>query len=338
MSHEVPIGEAEFVDLMSSCQLSGENNAIAVAVSGGADSMALGVLAHKWGQAVGVTVTTLTVDHGLRTGSASEASQVKTWLLAHGIAHETLIWHPPQNISTAIQSRARDARYALMTAWCVQNHVSSLLVAHHQGDQAETVLMRLKKKSTLYGLCAMASVRLHEGIRVCRPVLSVPKSRLKATLKAVGQDWIEDPSNQNKDFERVRVRANLKYLEKEGVRVEALANVANSIRRVCNVIDKSANQLIETEVSAQGQAGLRLSPDFLKAPHRVTERALSKLLIRVGKGGYPPSPQKLKRLMTWMEQPTIKSRTLGGTLIRLQGSGFEISPERPRNKRVYSVK
>ncbi|MBL4693731.1 MAG: tRNA lysidine(34) synthetase TilS [Magnetovibrio sp.] len=321
-----PLSEAEFTDLMSRCG-GGASSNVAVAVSGGADSMALVLLAHRWAQAAGISITALTVDHGLRKESQAEALKVKAWLSVRGIKHEILTWQPPKNMTTALQARARTARYGLMIDWCLGHNAGAILLAHHLGDQAETVLMRMKKRSTLYGLGGMAPVRDQNGVNVCRPLLSVPKSRLIATLNEHGQDWVEDPSNQNLAFERVRVRAQMVQLEKQGITAERLAGVAKSARAVCDVIDKAADILTESSVSELEGPKTKVSLAFVKAPNRVAERALSKLLMKVGKCDYPPNPEKLKRLLEWMGKPGQKARTLGGTIIRSQNCGFEIVKE-----------
>ena len=334
MPHTNPIGGAEFSKLMETCEGVAQASHIAVAVSGGADSMCLAGLLHVWGTEQGIHVTALTVDHGLRDGSADEAQQVKVWLSQMGLDHHVLTWKPAKSPKSAVQARARKARYDLMRDCCQSLGITHLFLAHHLGDQAETVLMRLKKKTTLYGLGAMAPVREDAGLNMCRPLLTVPKSRLLATLKAKDQDWIEDPSNQNMNFERVRTRALLEELAKEGVCAERLGKVSMSARKVCGILDKAADQLIDDTV-VQGEAGaLSLGPNFLKAAPRVYERALSKLLLTLKGSGYPPSPDKLKRLAIWLASGNTGARTLSGVLVRRWGTGLQsdiqLSAELPR--------
>ena len=127
---------------------------IAIAVSGGGDSMALVLLADRWARAQGGRVTALTVDHGLRDGSSREAAQVATWLWGLEIAHTILPWTGPKP-KTGIQKAAREARYALMSDWCRGQGVLHLALAHNLEDQAETYLMRLGRGSGGDGLAAM---------------------------------------------------------------------------------------------------------------------------------------------------------------------------------------
>ncbi|HLU65659.1 MAG TPA: tRNA lysidine(34) synthetase TilS, partial [Kofleriaceae bacterium] len=167
---------------------------LAVAVSGGPDSLCLCLLAHGWAKARGGEVSALTVDHGLRPTSADEARQVAAWLGPRGIDHHVLRWTGAKP-ATAIQEAAREARYRLLGDWCRAAGVLHLLLAHHLDDQAETVAFRRARGSGPEGLAGMPAVRELAGLRLLRPLLGVPKARLVATLEAAGQAWLEDPSN-----------------------------------------------------------------------------------------------------------------------------------------------
>ncbi len=128
---------------------------IAIAVSGGPDSLALCLLADRWARARGGVAFGLTVDHGLRPESGAEAAQVRRWLAARGMAHRTLRWKGAHPLS-AIQEQARAARLALLTGWCRRAGVLHLLLGHQREDQAETALQRLVRGSGIDGLAAMA--------------------------------------------------------------------------------------------------------------------------------------------------------------------------------------
>jgi tRNA(Ile)-lysidine synthase len=179
---------------------------IAVAVSGGPDSLALVLLAKKWARQRGSSAWALTVDHGLRPESAAEARIVADWLAARAIPHEILVWTGDKPTS-GIQEAAREARYRLMTEWCRTHGCLHLFVAHHREDQVETHLIRRRAGSRIDGLAGMSAVRELAGCRLVRPLLSVPKARLRAVLEEEGQPFLRDPSNLNPVFERARLRA-----------------------------------------------------------------------------------------------------------------------------------
>lgn len=191
---------------------------VAVAVSGGSDSMALLRLlaARRQGLAA------LTVDHGLRDGSREEAEQVGRWCAELSVPHVILTWNGPKP-STGIQARARAARYDLMAAWCRAHGAGALLTAHTENDQAETVAMRKRRTSSAESIAGIWPETRWQGVRVLRPLLGVTRCALRAQLRAIGQGWLDDPSNENADFERVRIRRSLRQRDIAALAGEALA-------------------------------------------------------------------------------------------------------------------
>src|SRR5437762_3582092 len=178
---------------------------IAVAVSGGPDSLALAILADRWAREHGGQLIALTVDHRLRPESAEEAQIIGGWLAARGIAHHILVWADPKP-ATGIQEAARAARYRLLAGWCREQGCLHLLTAHHREDQAETYLIRRRAGSGIDGLAGMSALRELAGVRLVRPLLAVPKARLTALLETERQPFLSDPSNRNPVFERARLR------------------------------------------------------------------------------------------------------------------------------------
>ena len=175
---------------------------IAVAVSGGADSLALTLLLKEWCDAHGVTFVALTVDHGLRPESAQEAASLHTLLESLGIKHHILTWEGAKPTS-ALQEKARSKRYDLLEDWCHRHQFPYLFLGHHQGDQSETYCMRLRRHSGLLGLACMRPVVKKQRVTLVRPFLNISKDSLKAYLAEKGVAWVEDPSNENATFERV---------------------------------------------------------------------------------------------------------------------------------------
>lgn len=205
---------------------------LAVAVSGGADSMAL-----LWAVAQVFPkhcIIALTVDHGLRAGSAVEAAMVAEWCRPQGIAHATLPWTGDKP-ATGIQAAARAMRYGLLARACNDHGARVLMTAHHGDDQAETVFARVARGSGVDGLAAMPRERLiaagaGQPVTLLRPLLSWRRSALRAITSARGLPVADDPSNDNPDYERVRRRA---FLAASGVQdflgVDALNRMAASL-------------------------------------------------------------------------------------------------------------
>lgn len=324
----------EFAALMASMGPFEKAPNLAVAVSGGADSMALALLAHAWaGQRRGA-VTALTVDHGLRPRAAAEARQVRQWLNGHGISHRTLRWRGAKPDS-GIQAAARQARYDLLGQWCRRHGVLHLLSAHHGDDQAETILLRLQRGSGIEGLAGMPAVRALPGVRLLRPLLKVRRADLVATLEAQGQTWLEDPSNQEDRFARVRAR---RYLAGEGrpgdwmggtAALLELANEAATVRRQLGgaLADLSARTI-------------RLHPaGFCRFDHRLclgqNKALLAPLLADalrcIGGGIYRPRRERVGRLCRDLSQPVVPAgRTLAGSRVLPDGKGLLICREAGR--------
>lgn len=185
-----------------------DGTSFALAFSGGGDSLALlqYLKDHKGLKAV------LHVDHGLRDGSAEEA--VRAGELAKTLGHDltVLVWSP-EGSKSGLQEKARNARYGLMGAYCRKHDIPALLTAHHADDQAETVLMRVKRGSGWRGAAGIWPQRYAPvwpelaGVTLYRPVLSVYRSDLRASLGSLNP--VNDPSNSNADFARVRAREEL---------------------------------------------------------------------------------------------------------------------------------
>lgn len=180
---------------------------LAIAVSGGADSVALALLAKAYAVARGGAVVALTVDHRLRAESTDEAATVARWMHAHGIAHYTLTpAHTPT--SNNLQEAARHWRYDALAEWCRDHGMLHCLIAHHAGDNRETLLHQQQRDATTEQ-AGMARVRHHHGVRFLRPLLTMEHTQLEDYLRSKNQSWIEDPSNQNPRFTRVRHRTLL---------------------------------------------------------------------------------------------------------------------------------
>jgi tRNA(Ile)-lysidine synthase len=227
LSSGAALGAAEFAALMAPLGPFEPLPQLAVAVSGGADSMALALLADGWARGRGGSVLGLIVDHGLRVESAGEAEDTRRVLTGQGIAARVLritgLARGP-----ALAARARTARYALLRAACAEAGIVHLLIGHHAADQAETVILRALARSGPAGLAGMAGLVEEAGLRLLRPLLSVPPARLRATLAAARVGWAEDPSNADGAFSRPRLRALRRDREGAGPATAALLAAAQA--------------------------------------------------------------------------------------------------------------
>jgi tRNA(Ile)-lysidine synthase len=220
------ITDAEFAAAMAALGPFEPAPRIAAGVSGGADSMALALLALTWARERGGSLLALVVDHRLRSESGREATQTVARLSARGIEAKMLeiqgLEHGP-----ALAERARTARFALLEAACSEAGILHLLLGHHAGDQAETLQIRALGGSGPAGMASMAPVVETRTLRLLRPLLAIPPVRLRATLRSVGVAWVEDPSNI--DAAALRARLRLLRRDHEGVGSATATLVAASI-------------------------------------------------------------------------------------------------------------
>ncbi len=263
---------------------------LAIGVSGGVDSLALTLLADGWARRRGGRVVGLTVDHGLRSSSSEEARQTGSWLKLLGIDHEILVW-TGEKPKTGLQKHARDARYALLADWCRRHHCLHLMTAHHRQDQAETVALRKARRSGSAGLAAMAAIREIQGLRLLRPLLGIDKRSLEAHLRALGQPWLDDPSNDDPVFTRNRMR-------QVGLDIDSLAGEAErqgvwrrkTDRRVAEALVRHA------VIDPAGFATLD-AVGFERLPADLAFDLLTRLLMTIGGRIYPPRREALSRLL-----------------------------------------
>lgn len=306
---------AEFGPRMAALRPFEKSPHIAVACSGGPDSLALTLLADGWARGEGGRVTGLIVDHGMRPDSAAEATTVSGWLATRGIA-STILTRAGPSPAADRQAAARRARYALMRRWCEENGVLHLLLAHHRQDQAETFMLRLARGSGVDGLGAMAPVSGHAELRLLRPLLDVPRQRLVALLETCGQAYVDDPSNRDGAFARVRMRKLLPSLAGEGLTVERLAGTARRMARARAALEQATTALLAESAAIFPEGYALLSPaPLLAAAEEVALRALSRVLTCVGGAEHAVRLERLERLLRWLRSGAGNARTLGGCRI-----------------------
>lgn len=270
---------------------------IALAVSGGGDSMALAVLAAQVLLPQGIKVKAYTVDHGLRTDARAEAEAAGRSLAALGIAHEILTWDgvKPQ---TDIQVSARRARYNLLADACRRDGFKILLTAHQAEDQMETFWMRLAHGSGIDGLAGMADVRvLAADVYVARPLLAFTRDDLRGVCTAAGVEWAEDPSNENNKFLRVRLRGFEQVLAAEGLTPQRLAQVMQKMADAGAALEHIAAEkyaaVVRMYAAGYAQIDTRALCDL---PDDIARRVLSRVLRTIAPADYPPGFDMLEKL------------------------------------------
>ena len=279
---------------------------IALAVSGGSDSLAMMHLVKAWADTCGQRpfITVLSVDHGLRLEAPEECARVARWCDDIGLPHVTLMWQEPKP-RTGLQAKARQARYDLMTDWCLANDVPVLLTAHTADDQAETVVMRQSRTSSAKSLAGIWPERDWNGVRILRPLLSARRTELRNYLAAQHLPWIDDPSNVDRRFERVRVREQL-------AGDIGAAKIATISQRHVQDVEAVTEHWINSHLQIEETGLLRFSPkDFVELVHDVQDQILAALFHLSGITGLPDA-RKCRALSSWLSAAATGRRTLGG--------------------------
>ncbi len=283
-----------------------------MAVSGGGDSMALLLLAQAWAQAQGHDLHAVTIDHGLRPEAAAEAAFVAAVCARLGIDHTTIAWHG-RKPDSGLPQAAREARYRLLERHAKAIGADVILAAHSADDQAETVAMRLARGGgSGRGTAGMARrTLLPDGTVLARPLLATSRAELRHYLASVGQGWIEDPTNRDEAYERVRVRRALAAAPQ---RREALLQLALAAGRWRAVVARDAAGLLDRCVTRL--PGLVLELDFVaasRAPEPVLVAALQSLIAAAGGSRHFVSPASLAPILSGVGRRS--ATTLGGALI-----------------------
>lgn len=302
------IDGATFARLMAPFEPFETRPGIAVAVSGGRDSLCLALLAGEWARDRDGKLVALIVDHGLRAEAAHEAQATTRTLAAHGIESVVLRWRGTKRAS-GLQVAAREARYRLLGEACRERGILHLLVAHHADDQTETIAMRAARGSGPDGLAGMAALIETPDVRLLRPLLPVARERLTATLMERGVAWIDDPSNVDQRFERARLR-------RQGiVAVRPDDQRAGEEERLAG----AALDVLELD------EGIALDRSrFGRLPIGLRRRLLSRLVQGVGGGDYPPRRDRLERALERMAGPVDRGKSGRGADFTLSGCQFAL--------------
>jgi tRNA(Ile)-lysidine synthase len=309
----VPIDPAAFARAMQAFAPFESQPAVAVAVSGGPDSLAQLLLVDRWARERGGSAIALTVDHGLRPDSAPEAARVGAWARARGIAHTVLPW-AGEKPRSAIQDAARQARYRLLTEACAARGILHLAVAHHADDQAETVLFRRERDSGPAGLAGMAASRSLGAVRMIRPLLGWPKSALIETCRHFAQDFVEDPSNRSDSFARTALRRRL--AGDTGLRKSVLSEAGIAASRRADG-DRHLAEALARIAEIRPDGLVLLDPAAFLSTVADTRRAVLAATLRtVGGNAFAPGAEAVDRLDAALSSPDFAGASLAGCILR----------------------
>lgn len=320
---------------------------IGLAVSGGGDSMAMLYLAHNWTHQFGVRLWVATIDHGLRAQSAAEARMVADECRLLGWPHATLQWHWDQ--SGNVQDAARRARLALLDRW--RGPVKHVLLAHTQDDQAETVLMRLARGSGVDGLAGMKAARgvaphavtappfdkdeltgtcpsgdWTPGYRIVRPCLGMMRQELRHYATTLKGRWVDDPTNEDPTYQRVRMRKLVSLLQDEGITPTVLTDTAQRMARARDGLTARLAEAVDSVCQETDFGQVVIDRDAFAGLDTETQlRMLTSGVCYVAASEYRPRARASERLLELLLSG--RGGTLHGAELLIEKSRVRITRE-----------
>lgn len=280
-------------------------DSFAVALSGGSDSLALvHLLKETYPEA---KMVALTVDHQLREESSAEAQKVNQWMHQANISHHILTWHHDE-VAGNLQAKARNARYQLMTDWCKANQIPALLIGHTQDDQAETIAFMQARNSGPVGLSGMSAKRTVNDVALVRPLLTHTRQELQEWLTHKNLEWMSDPSNQNTDFTRVKIR---QQLEKDPAQKAKLLELGRqmSIQRL--EIERLHRIFVSEHIEQANQSLSCPLSSLLSLDEAQAAYTLGRIIQHVGGNDYPPRYAKRLHCLDKLKKAEELKFTLG---------------------------
>ncbi len=315
-----------------------EGEPVAIAVSGGPDSMALAQALLTLN--INNPIHILTVDHKLRAASSREAWDVKEWVSKYkrnDVYFNLLSWEGDKPTS-ALLEKARQVRYDLMATYCAEHKIKHLFLAHHKNDQAETFLIRLAKGSGLDGLAAMKSTQDYKDtITLCRPLLGLLKQDLVQYCEENKIAYAQDPTNENEDYLRPRLRQSFEALEKEGLSVDRLATLSKRLQRARAALEEISQKAFDTALKEKKEDTVRIDFNITLTQ---TEEIAFRMLIKATRILREEAPYNIRmdRLENLFEDlyfnPShFKSRTLGGLKFSITDKNTVLCIEKEKKKK-----
>ena len=311
-----------------------KKKSFALAVSGGSDSLCLAYLSKMYATEFKNKIHVLIVDHKLRNESHKEALKVKEILKKKGIQSKVLNWKgvvPKSNI----QRSARNIRYSLISDYCSKKSIKYLITAHHMDDQIENFFIRLLRGSGLTGLSSMPeSVNFNNDLKIVRPFLSFKKEDLKYVTVNIFKTYIQDPSNKDEKFLRVRVRKYRKNMEKEGLNTSKIIKTVNNLLSANKALNFYKNKALYKYVTFLSKNKCLINKQiFYEEAGEIIFKSFSDILSLVSGTYYPPKSKKVISLIERVKKNKFNKSTLGGCVVEKKDSFILISQE-PRVKKV----
>ena len=303
------------------------NDNFIVAVSGGADSLALAFLSKIYSIKKNISSKFFIVDHKLRPNSTLEAKKVRKILKKNFINADILTWRGKKPLKN-IQSLARKKRYELIFAECNKLKIKNILLGHHQDDFMENFFIRMLRGSGLKGLISLDKKNQIDDKNLIRPLLNQKKNDLIFVSKHVFNFYVKDPSNEDEKYQRIKIRKLIKHIQINGLDKEKFDKTIYNLRRSNKVINFYVKENIEkNSFLSITKKTLTLNKEFFEQPYEVVFRAFSDSIKLVGNKYYSARGKKLDKIIDEIENSKQLKATLGGCIIEKVNHTVIISKE-----------
>ena len=315
-----------------------KDKSFALAVSGGPDSLCLAYFSKIYSSEFDNKIHVLIVDHNLRKESNKEALKVKKILKRKKIPSTILRWKgfvPKNNI----QKNARDLRYLLISDYCSKKNIKYLITAHHGDDQIENFFIRLLRGSGLTGLSSMsANVKYSRHLKIIRPFLYFKKTDLKYVTLKYFRTYINDPSNEDEKFLRVRVRRYRKDMEREGLDTRKIIKTVDNLVSANQAINFYKNKALYKHASFVSKNRCLINKKiFSEEAGEIIFKSFSDILSLVSETYYPPRSKKIVNLINRLKKSKFTKSTLGGCIVEKKENFVLISKELKMRKMQYQL-
>jgi len=303
---------------------------LAVAVSGGPDSLALAYLTKCYSIKNKIKVKYFIVDHKLRKESSLEAKTVKSILKKIDVNCKILKWNG-RKPSKNIQAEARDKRYHLLANECKKNSIKHLLLGHHINDLFENFFIRLVRGSGLKGLISFSKYTKYKNkdLSILRPLLDLEKNDLLNISNKVFNFFIKDPTNINEDYKRTRIRNLLLSLAKEGLDKEKLKLTIDNLKESDKSIKFYVSRNLESNsIFLKKKNVYILTYSFFDQSHEIIFRSITTIIQKIGKNYYPARGKSINELIKGINAKSFSRVTLGGCFIDRVNNTILVSKEK----------
>ena len=287
-----------------------------VAVSGGSDSLALAFLTKIYAKKYYLRCKYFIVDHKLRKESTAEAEKVKKILNDFDIKAEILSWNGKKPLRN-IQSLARKKRYELLFLKCKQLRIKNLIVGHHLDDLFENFFIRMIRGSGLKGLVSLEKKTSINSFNLIRPLLDFEKKDLEFIARHVFNFFINDPSNENTVFQRIKIKNIIKEFKKNGLDKNKLHLTLKNLKTSNRALKFYVKQNKEyNSFFNKKNRKLILNENFFNQPYEIVFRSFSDSLKIIGEKYNFARGKKIDYILDKIKKNSLNKETLSGCLVK----------------------